>query len=161
MFISANANAAASSVVWNRIDGLCTTDPNRFVSGIAPIPGDPTQAIVSYTGYTASTPTTPGHVFMVDLDSASSPTSATCTDLNIDGTNGDLPVTGVAFDELGDTIYASTDFGVLKYNGSWSSAGTGLPIVEVAGLTIVPGKRQLYAATHGMSAWVLTLPAAP
>jgi len=98
----------------------------------APIPGDPTQAIVSYTGYTASTPTTPGHVFMVDLDSASSPTSATCTDLNIDGTNGDLPVTGVAFDELGDTIYASTDFGVLKYNGSWSSAGTGLPIVEVA-----------------------------
>ena len=33
-----------------------------------------------------------------------------------------------------------------------------LPMVEVAGLTIVPGARKLYAATHGRSAWQLTLP---
>jgi hypothetical protein len=37
-------------------------------------------------------------------------------------------------------------------------AGEGLPNVEVAGLTIVPGARKLYAATHGRSAWSLTLP---
>jgi len=42
--------------------------------------------------------------------------------------------------------------------GSWVAAGEGLPNVEVAGLTIVPGARKLYAATHGRSAWVLTLP---
>jgi hypothetical protein len=29
--------------------------------------------------------------------------------------------------------------------------------VEVAGLTIVPGARILYAATHGLSAWKLNL----
>ncbi len=27
-----------------------------------------------------------------------------------------------------------------------------------AGLTIVPGQRKLYAATHGLSAWLLNLP---
>jgi hypothetical protein len=32
-----------------------------------------------------------------------------------------------------------------------------MPNVEVAGLTIVPGARVLYAATHGRSAWKLTL----
>ena len=33
-----------------------------------------------------------------------------------------------------------------------------MPQVEVAGLTIVPSARVLYAATHGMAAWVLGLP---
>ena len=37
-------------------------------------------------------------------------------------------------------------------------AGSGLPAVEVAGLTIIPADRKLYAATHGMGAWQLRLP---
>jgi len=41
---------------------------------------------------------------------------------------------------------------------AWSVAGGGLPMVEVAGLTIVPSQRVLYAATHGRSAWSLALP---
>jgi hypothetical protein len=32
-----------------------------------------------------------------------------------------------------------------------------MPNVEVTGLTIVPGKRILYAASHGLSAWKLDL----
>jgi hypothetical protein len=32
-----------------------------------------------------------------------------------------------------------------------------MPNVEVTGLTIVPGKRVLYAASHGLSAWKLDL----
>jgi hypothetical protein len=32
-----------------------------------------------------------------------------------------------------------------------------MPNVEVAGLTIVPGARILYAATHGLGAWRLNL----
>jgi hypothetical protein len=31
-------------------------------------------------------------------------------------------------------------------------------MVEVAGLTIEPGARKLFAATHGRSAWQLKLP---
>ena len=51
-------------------------------------------------------------------------------------------------------LYASTDFGVMTLQGgngagAWAPAGEGLPTVEVAGLTIVPGARELYAATHG------------
>ena len=40
----------------------------------------------------------------------------------------------------------------------WTEAGGGLPKVEVSALTIVPNARLLYAATHGRSAWKLTLP---
>jgi hypothetical protein len=32
-----------------------------------------------------------------------------------------------------------------------------MPHVEVAGLTVVPGERVLYAASHGLSAWRLSL----
>jgi len=40
---------------------------------------------------------------------------------------------------------------------AWT-ATNGMPMVEVSQLTIVPGARLLYAATHGRSAWSLTLP---
>jgi hypothetical protein len=58
-------------------------------------------------------------------------------------------------------LYASSDFGVMRLpfgTSTWVVAGTDLPQVEVAGLTIVSGARKLYAATHGRSAWQLTLP---
>jgi len=41
---------------------------------------------------------------------------------------------------------------------TWTVAGSGLPMVEVSGLTIVPSARVLDAATHGRSAWQLNLP---
>ncbi len=58
-------------------------------------------------------------------------------------------------------LYAASDFGVMKLpsGGSvWAAAGSGLPMVEVSGLTIVPSARILYAATHGRSAWSMQLP---
>jgi hypothetical protein len=33
-----------------------------------------------------------------------------------------------------------------------------MPDVEVPALTIVPGARKLYAASHGLGAWLLNLP---
>ena len=74
---------------------------------------------------------------------------------------GDLPVTDLVRDDVTGDLYAGTDFGVLRLeagSSTWTVAGTGLPGVETAGLTIVPGDRVLYAATHGRSAWKLTLP---
>ena len=41
---------------------------------------------------------------------------------------------------------------------TWAVAAAGMPMVEVAGLTIVPDARVLYAATHGLGAWKLELP---
>ena len=40
---------------------------------------------------------------------------------------------------------------------SWVEAASGMPNVEVAGLTIIPSERKLYAATHGLSGWLLNL----
>jgi hypothetical protein len=62
-------------------------------------------------------------------------------------------------DRTGD-LYAASDFGVSLLDDdstTWVLAARGMPNVEVAGLTIVPRKRVLYAATHGLSAWKLDL----
>jgi hypothetical protein len=162
VFISKNADAAAGSVTFTRLDTLpsATADPNRFVTSIAIDPANPNHAWISYSGYNANTPTTPGHVFSVTYN----PAIPDATWTNIDGGTGpmgDLPVTDLVQDSVTGDLYASTDFGVLRLpaaSSSWIVAGAGLPMVEVPGLTIVPGARLLYAATHGRSAWALKLP---
>ncbi|HET6266450.1 MAG TPA: exo-alpha-sialidase, partial [Acidobacteriota bacterium] len=162
VFISKNANAAtASSVTYTRLDSLDASSPGRFVSGIVIDPADSNHAWVSYGSYSSLTPATPGHIFSVTYNQGAG--AATWT--NIDGSGStafpDFPATAIAFDSVKGDLYAGNDWGVLVLaNGStsWIVAGTGLPAVEVAGLTIVPSARTLYAATHGRSAWQLTLP---
>jgi hypothetical protein len=70
-------------------------------------------------------------------------------------------VTDIVRDDVTGDLYASSDFGVARLAGgttTWTIAGDGMPTVEVAGLTIVPAQRRMYAATHGLGAWVITLP---
>jgi hypothetical protein len=161
VFISKNADAAAGSVTYTRLDTLpsATADPGRFVSSIYVDPSNANHAWISYSGYNFNTPAQPGHVFSVTYDGSA---DATWTSLDGSGATAfpDFPATDLVRDSNGD-LYASNDFGVLRLpNGSpdWGVAGTGLPMAEVAGLTIVPSARRLYAATHGRSAWQLTLP---
>src|SRR5437016_1440538 len=163
VFFSSNADAAAASVVWERLDSSSTVDPNRFVSGITIDPANSNHAWISYSSYSSLTPTTPGHVFEV---TRTAPSTATWTSLDGSGATAfpDFPATAIARDSVGagnGDLYVSNDWGVLMLpNGStnWQVAGTGLPKVEVAGLTIVSPSRVLYAATHGRSAWKLKLP---
>jgi hypothetical protein len=162
VFISKNANdATASNVTYTRLDSLDATSPGRFVSGIVVDPTDPNHAWISYGSYSTLTPATPGHVFSVTYNQG----AGTATWTSLDGSGGtafpDFPATAIAFDSITGDLYVANDWGVLRRaNGSsdWAVAGTGLPQVEVAGLTIVPSARKLYAATHGRSAWLLTLP---
>ena len=159
VFFSSNADAAKGSVVWERLDSSSSIDPPRFVSGITIDPANPNHVWISYSSYSTLTPTTPGHVFEV---TRTAPSTAKWTSLDSPGGTPfpNFPATGIARDSNGD-LYVSNDWGVLILaNGSvsWVPAGTGLPMVEVAGLTIVPSARTLYAATHGRSAWKLTLP---
>ena len=70
-------------------------------------------------------------------------------------------MTGLVYDDVTGDLYASSDFGVTRLASgttSWTLAASGMPNVEVAGLTIVPSQRKLFAATHGLSAWLLNLP---
>ena len=158
VFVSKNADAEpATSVAFARIDTLAANSPGRFVSGIYIDPANSNHAWITYSGYSATTPSAPGHVFDVSYDPVHG--AATWTDLSND--LGDLPVTGVVRDDATGDLYISSDFGVhLLVSGatSWTSAAPGMPNVEVAGLTIVPGARKLYAATHGLGAWLLNLP---
>ncbi len=157
LFISKNADATANSVTFTRLDSLAANDPNRFVSSIYIDPANANHAWVSYSGYNINTPGLPGHVFDVTYDSTAG--TATWTDLSYD--LGDLPATDLVRDDVTGDLYSASDFGVMRLPSgatSWVLGGAGLPKVEVAGLTIVPGSRVLYAATHGRSAWALKLP---
>jgi hypothetical protein len=154
VFVSRNVDAEpASAVTWTRID--TATTPNRFVTSIHIDPADPARAWVSYSGFSSNTPATPGHAFEVRVPATG---AATWADRSYNF--GDQPITDLVRDDNTGDLYASTDFGVLRLvsNGTtWSKAATGMPNVEVAGLTVVPGERVLYAASHGLGAWQLPL----
>ena len=157
VFVSTNVDAdPASAVTWTRIDDDAVT-PNRHVSSIFVDPDNGNHAWISYNGFNSNTPGTPGHVFEVTFNPGAG--TSTWTDRSYDW--GDLPATDVAVDSDTGDIYASSDFGVSMLRSgttSWVRAGTGLPNVEVTGLTMVSEDRILYAATHGLSAWKLALP---
>ncbi|TMC52231.1 MAG: hypothetical protein E6J19_15825 [Chloroflexi bacterium] len=108
---------------------------------------------ISYNGYNINTLAQPGHVFEV----VRTGNTATWTDrtYNLE----DLPSTAVVRDDLTGDLYTSTDFGVFRLASgttTWTMTA-GMPMVEVAGLTIVPSARVMYAATHGMGGWVFDL----
>jgi hypothetical protein len=156
VFVSKNVDAEpAGAVAWVRLDSAST--PNRFVSSLHVDRANGNRAWVSYSGFGSSTPSTPGHVFEVVFDPAAG--TATWTDRSYD--MDDIPVTDLVRDDVNGDLYASNDFGVLMLPAgttNWVLASTGMPEVEVAGLTIVPSARILYAATHGLGAWRLNLP---
>ncbi|MBK9715359.1 MAG: exo-alpha-sialidase [Kouleothrix sp.] len=154
LFISKNADGPTASVTFTRID--TAAQPQRFVSGIVVDRENPNHAWVSFSGYDAYTPTTPGHVFEVTYN----PASGTASWKNLSYDLGDQPITDVARDHTTGDLYASADFGVLRLpagGSSWNTAAPGLPPVAVYGLTTSPQSRVLYAATHGRGAWRLRL----
>ena len=155
VFISKNAAAEpASSVTFTRVD---TPDqPGRFISGIAVDGSNPNHAFVSFSGYNLATPSQPGHVFEVTYD----PTSGTPTWANRSYNLADLPITGIARDNVTGDLYAASDFGVLILKSgttSWSPAAGSLPPVAVYGLTLDSTARVVYAATHGRGIYKLDI----
>jgi hypothetical protein len=162
VFISSNANAVpALSVTFTRLDSLSTADPARFITGIYVDPANSNQAWVTYSGFSANTPTEPGHVFLVSYDSGAGTATWTSLDGTGPGSLGDIPISDVVFDSLTGDLFVSNDFGVLREDAAagtnWQLAAPGMPNVETFGLTIVTDDRKLYAATHGRGAWLLKL----
>ncbi len=173
IFVTHNADALdPKDVVWHRIDNA--SSPTRFPSSIYIDPADSGHAWISYSGYNATTPGTPGHVFSVTE-------AGTFTNLNVEsGTStfptpsnsGDLPVADVVRDDQAHTLYVATDFGVLKGRKDGTRGWVvmdGLPRYEIMHLAISPSSREptcngehhcnriLYAATHSQGIWSLDL----
>ena len=184
IFVTHNVDATdPAAVVWHRIDSSTSgNSPTRYPSSIYVDPANPSHAWISYSGYNASTPTTPGHVFDV-VEGGSAPGSGVFTNLHVESgtstyptpdSSGDLPVSDVVRDDANQTLYVSTDFGVLAGandgSGGWRVMN-GLPRYEVMHLEITPSSRvatcvgvkkskchpTLYAATHSQGIWALKL----
>jgi hypothetical protein len=179
VFVSHNVNATdPAAVTWHRIDN--PTSPTRFPSGVTIDPANSGHAWVSYSGYNAATPTTPGHVFEV-RENGSATGSGIFTNLNVESgsdafptpfSDGDLPVSDIVRDDATHTLYAGTDFGVLRasHDGhhSWHTT-EGMPRYEIMHLEIQPSnrvatctgghhcQRVLYAATHSQGIWRMRL----
>jgi hypothetical protein len=155
VFVSNNANASdPTAVSFTRID--TSSQPNRFISGIAVDPQRPTHAFVSFSGYNAYTPTTPGHVFEVRYHRESG--TATWTDISAN--LGDQPILGIAYDPETGRLYVATDYGVAMRSAggtNWTVAGAGLPAVAVYQVLIDSASRSLYATTHGRGIYRLDL----
>ena len=130
--------------------------PNRFVTRIVADPVDPNVAFISYSGFNALTPATPGHVFRVVFDPTTHSASFTSLDFDL----GDLPINTIALDHVRGDLYAATDFGPLVLRSgatTWQLAGVGFPEALMVDLEIVPAQRMLVAATHGLGIFSLAL----
>jgi len=113
------------------------------------------HAWITYSGYNAKTPATPGHVFEVFYAPEAS------TFINLDGHKingyGDIPANRIIVTNRG-TLYVATDYGVVVKEPNatvWKMAAAGLPNTDVADLIYVPVKDALYAASHGQGIWLL------
>jgi hypothetical protein len=139
-----------------RLDRAAARLPARRPVALAVDPADPRTAFVAYSGYSATTPGRPGHVFRVSTDAGSA--RPVVTDLSHD--LGDQPVNALACAAATGDLYAATDFGVLRLpTGAhrWQPAGAGLPPVAVTDLEIDTAGRVLVAATYGRGAFTLRL----
>ena len=162
VFISKNADAAdPASVQLIRVDGFSANDPPRYPTAIFVDPEDSNHAWITYSGFNAKTPTTPGHVFELRFTPADGANPATATFTSLDGHKingfGDIPASSIVVSENG-TLYVGNDFGVVqkqKNSNVWHMTAAGLPNVTVAELVLVPERGVVYAATHGQGVWQL------
>jgi hypothetical protein len=154
LFIAKNADGPAADVAFVRID--TPVMPNRFVTKIAVDRTDPHVALISYSGFDALTPGTPGHIFRAVYDPVNQQASFSSVDHDL----GDMPINTIAYDDLSGDLYAATDFGPLVLRQGlthWESAGAGFPESLMVDLEIVPERRLLVAATHGLGVFYLVL----
>src|SRR5205085_11779799 len=115
VLISNNANAAdPNAVTFTQIDNLAPNSPGRAISNVFIDPANANHAWISYLGYNATTPSTPGHLFSVVYNPATSVATWTPIDGTGAGFIGDQPVNSVVEDKQTGDLYASTDFGVMR-----------------------------------------------
>jgi PKD repeat protein len=147
-----STNATSSSPTFTDVSPHVAA----WITHIDVDPTNPASIMVSFSDSNTQTSIVPPLVASGSVSLTGTPT-ASYTDIT-----GNLP-TGVASNSVvfdHGSLAVATDIGVFATsapNGSatmWSPAGTGLPNVQVIGLT-VDAKGDLFAATHGRGVWEL------
>jgi uncharacterized protein (TIGR03437 family) len=148
--VTTNAGALSAAIFKNVTRAPL---PNRFVTDIAPDLTDARRAYVTFSGFDASTPSAPGHVFMT--------TDGGETWRDISGNLPDVPVTSIAVDpQQAGTLYIGTDLGVFQTadgGATWLRLGEGMPRVATFMVRYHAATRSLVAATHGRGVYRLSL----
>jgi hypothetical protein len=130
--------------------------PPRPVTDLAFDPSDANVAYATVSGFDATTPGQPGHIFKTTNALGATPTWSSI------GPTADLPHNTIVVDPLEpSTLYVGTDAGVWTSSnagGSWSQLGpsSGMPNVPVN--EIEAGGPTIIAFTHGRGAFKLVPP---
>ena len=129
--------------------------PGRWVTRLTPDPNDAQVVYVTLSGFTQ------------DLQSSlvfrSTDQGGNWT--NISGNLPNVPANDLVIDPTDpQTIFVGTDLGVWvtrNLGAGWYSLGEGMPLQTIFDLTLQASTRQLFAFTHGRSAWRLDLAGLP
>ncbi|MFN2474849.1 MAG: WD40/YVTN/BNR-like repeat-containing protein [Chthoniobacterales bacterium] len=148
--ISTNAGGS-----WRQLT-LPAEVPNRYISGLAVDPADPSgrTAYVGFNGFSRTWTEGPG----AGIGHLWKTTDAGATWTNVSGDLPDIPVDDIVIN--GGKLVVATDLATLiSIDGGahWSRLGTGLPATTVMDLNLAPDG-QLYAATHGRGIWSIKAP---
>lgn len=125
--------------------------PTRYLTGIAVDAVDAKQLAVAFSGFDASTPATPGHVFRSSDGGVTWKAGDIGMDAPVDALLGHPTLPGVVYAGLEMGVIVSIDGGA-----TWAPLGAGLPNASVWSLSFSPGTSSLVAGTHGRSAWKIT-----
>lgn len=132
-------------------DDISAGLPGRYVTAVAADLNDPNVIYVAHSGFGQDLHDP--RVFR-SIDRGAHWTS-------ISGNLPDAPVNDLVLDPaIPGTIYAGTDLGVFvtrNLGETWVSLGGAMPVVAVWDLELHTVSRQLFAFTHGRSAWKLDL----
>ncbi|MBI3879480.1 MAG: hypothetical protein HY301_05380 [Verrucomicrobia bacterium] len=133
---------------WTDLDAADAV-PDRFVTGLAFDPQNPSILYVTLSGFDEGTPGKPGHVFKT-----TSARSGAAAWVNI-SPPANLPHDCIVVDPgAANAIYAGTDIGLwrsLDGGANWTHMGpeSGMPNVPVFDLQAGTGTRRIFAFTHG------------
>jgi len=147
-----STNAGGS---WHQL-ALPATLPNRYISGLALDPADPSgrTAYLGFNGFSRRWIEGPG----AGLGHLWKTADAGASWTDVSGNMPDVPVNDVLVAH--GRIVAATDLGVIvstNDGGSWSRLGTNLPYTTAFDVHAGPDGR-LYAATHGRGIWSIPQP---
>jgi len=131
--------------------------PQRAITDIVVHPTDPNTLYITFSGFDASTPGRPGHVYR----GVSADGGATWMWTNITSSLPDIPANAIELlPTAPNTLYVGTDVGVFRTtNGgaSWATFGNGLPSVIISDLALDDSGALLRASTYGRGMWQIRL----